>query len=197
MENKFNENFCAKINSAIKVSQEYAKRLDNKLSYIAKVMPIGYKPKGTGKWARVYLSTRTTKELKKLKNAFVRYKLKVFDDVATKVDESKMNVSAIEFAINFKELTREAIACKVRADKDERMDWDEILENFDLIGLQISEACEYFESLGRYNYGKKRKQKKDAFVMQNANNLINLVKTKAKEKPKAQKKSTKNEEREQ
>ncbi|MBQ8749108.1 MAG: hypothetical protein IJZ29_01375 [Clostridia bacterium] len=179
LENKYEDSFCKKVNQAIMVSEEFAKNLNGKLSYVARVMPINYKPKGTGKWARVYLSTKTTKELKKLKSAYIKLKLKKEDEVALKLDETKMNVTCLEFAIKFKEITREVIAGKVSAQKEERADWDELLENLDLIGLQICDACEYFESLGRYNYGKKRK-KKQAFAMQNQVNLNNLIKPKAK-----------------
>lgn len=178
MGNEYGDEFGRKVNKAIKVSDNYAKNLSGKLAYVARVMPIDYKPKGSGKWARIYLSTKTTKELKKLKGAYTKLRLKRRDDVAIKLDESKMNVSAIEFAIKFKEITREAIAGKVSADKEERAEWDDLLENIDLIGLQISDACEYFESLGRYNYGKKRKKKKEAFAMQSQTNLANLIKPK-------------------
>ncbi|MGN1227937.1 MAG: hypothetical protein ACI4TX_04765 [Christensenellales bacterium] len=184
MENKYEDSFCKKVNQAIIVSEEFAKSLNGKLAYVARVMPVNYKPKGTGKWARVYLSTKTTKELKKLRNAFMRYKLKCEDEVALKVDESEMNVATIEFAIKFKEITREVIAGKINADKEEREDWDELLENIDLIGLQLSDACEYFESLGRYNYGKKRK-KKQAFAMQNQVNINNLIQPKQAKKKRA------------
>ena len=178
MENKYDDNFCIKVNQAIMVSEDFAKNLNSKFSYVANFMPTSYRPKGTGKWARVYLSTKATKELKKLKNAFMKYKMKLRDEVALNLDESKMNVACIEFAIKFKEITREAIAGKITAEKEERAEWDELLENIDLIGLQISDACEYFDSLGRYNYGKKRKKKQEAFAIQNQANLANLIKIK-------------------
>lgn len=178
MENKYGDEFGKKVNKAIRVSNEFTKGLSGKLSYVARVMPTNYMPKGSGKWARIYLSTKTTKELKKLKSSFMRLRMKQKDEVAIKLDESKMNVASLEFAIKFKEITREAIRGKVTADKEERAEWDELLENIDLVGLQISDACEYFESLGRYNYGKKRKKKK-AFAMQNQmTNLNTLIKPK-------------------
>lgn len=194
MENKYDDNFCIKVNQAIMVSEEFAKNLNSKFSYVANFMPMGYKPKGSGKWARVYISTKTTKELKKLKSAYIKYKMKTRDDVALNLDESKLNVACIEFAIKFKEITREAIAGKITAEKAERADWDELLENIDLIGLQICDVCEYFESLGRYNYGKKRKKKQEAFAMQNAFTLSNLIKTNVEPKKKAEKKQPEREE---
>lgn len=178
MENKYDDNFCIKVNQAIMVSEDFAKNLNSKFSYVANFMPLGYRPKGSGKWARVYLSTKATKELKKLKSAFMRYKMRLRDEIALNSDESKMNVACIEFAIKFKEITREAIAGKITAEREERADWDELLENIDLIGLQISDACEYFDTLGRYNYGKKRKKKQEAFALQNQASLANLIKSK-------------------
>ena len=168
MENKYSEDFGTKINKAIKVSQDYAKKVNGKLSYVARVLPSAYKPKGTGKWARVYLSTKTTKELKKLRNEYAKLNMKLQDEVATKYDVDKMNIACIDFAIKFKEIAREALASKVNAEVAERADWDEFLENIDLIGLQISEESEYFTSLGRYNYGKRKRKNRT----QNATQFI-------------------------
>ena len=178
MANKYDDIFCRKINQAIKVSERFAKNADSKMAYVAKVMPSNYKPKGNGKWARIYLSTKTTKELKKLKGDFLKFKMNGRDEVATKVDEDKMNISCIEFAIKFKQISRDAIAGKVNAEVEERAEWDEFLENLDLVGLQISDISEYFESLGRYSYSKRKKkrQRKSQTNTMNLNTLINKKK---------------------
>ena len=180
MANKYDDVFCRKVNQAIKVSERYAKEENGKMAYIAKVMPTGYKPKGTGKWARIYLSTKATKELKKLKGDFLKFKMKGRDEVENKVDLDKMNISCIEFAIKFKQISRDAIAGKVNAEVEERADWDKFLENLDLVGLQISDVSEYFESLGRYGYSKRKKkrQRKSQVNTMNLNNLINNKKVK-------------------
>ena len=182
MTNKYDDVFCRKVNQAIKVSESYAKSVNGKMACVARVMPTSYKPKGKGKWARVYLSTKTTKELKKLKGDFLKFKMKGRDEVAGKLDEDKMNIACIDFAIKFKEITRDAIANKVNSEVEERAEWDQFLENLDNVGLQISEVSEYFESLGRYGYGKRKKkrQRKSQTNNMNLNNLINKNKNQTK-----------------
>jgi len=178
MEMEKSEIFCKRVNSAIKISSGYATKENPTLAYLARILP-SVKGKESGKWARISLSTKVTKELKKLKNNFLKYYLKVLDEVATKVDDDQMTVDCIEFAIKFKQLTREALASKVNAPVEERVEWEELIENLDLVGFQISEISEYFSTLGRYNYGKKKKKNQQREAVNNVN-LNNFMKQKEK-----------------
>lgn len=156
------QTMCKNIDKAIKIDKDFMFKMDAKVASMSIVLPASEMTNKKTKWGKISSCARIYKELKTLKKATVKFKISEKNNSRSKVDELEFQLACTNFALKFDEIVKGIILNKIVVPKDERSFWDELLELFDMMGLQLANDYELFASLGRVELAiNKMKEKKN------------------------------------